>query len=380
MNKQYHLIATCTFGLESVVKDEVKKLGYEIDKVENGKIHYRADRIGIIKSNLWLRCAGRVLVVVGEFKAYTFDELFDKTTDLPFEDFIPVDASFPVSKVKSAKAKLFSLSDTQRIVKKAIVKRLMSAYNTNVLNETGATYSVYVFNNKDNIIMALDTSGSGLTRRGYREVGNKAPIKETLAAGLVYLSKWTPDRILADPLCGSGTILIEAAMIGRNMAPGLNRTFASENWHIFKKNEWIDERGNAEDMINDLEFMLYGSDVDYFSIKQAEENAELAEVEDFITFQKKDVKDFSNAKPYGVIISNPPYGERLETEASVKKLYGVMGETFTKLQDWSCFVITANQNFEEYFGKKATKNRKLYNGNLLTYFYQYFGKLPRRGK
>jgi putative N6-adenine-specific DNA methylase len=380
MNKQVNLIATTAFGLESVVKREIKNLGYEIDSVENGRVHFSGDIDAIINANLWLRCADRILLKMGEFKAYNFDELFEKTKALPWGDWIGIEDEFPAAKITSVQSNLFSKSDGQRIVKKAVVECLKQKYRLDWFQETGAKYPIHINILKDRVTLSIDTSGTGLHKRGYRKKGNEAPLRETLAAALVYLSRWEPHRPLADPLCGSGTILIEAAMIGKNMSPGLNRSFVSEEWRCFSSTQWDEARYEAKEKINDRVFMLRGSDVDGRSLNLAKNNAKEAGVSEYISFSRGDVKDFTSEKQYGVIITNPPYGERLGDVKELNKLYAGMGKAFMNLEDWSYFILTSYDYFENYFGKKATKNRKLYNGKIKTYFYQYLGRLPRLNK
>ncbi|MEA5073628.1 MAG: class I SAM-dependent RNA methyltransferase [Eubacterium aggregans] len=372
------LIATTAFGLESVVKDEVKDLGYTIDQVENGRVYFSGGLDAIARSNLWLRCADRVLLVMGTFRATTFDALFEATKALPWERWIPEDGIFPAAKITSVKSTLFSKSDGQRIVKKAVVERLKMAYGVEWFPETRGHYPIHIQILKDEVVLSIDTSGSGLNKRGYREYGNDAPLKETIAAALVKLSRWRPDRYFLDPLCGSGTIVIEAAMIGKNMAPGLKRSFVSEEWDAIPKDLWADARTQAEEAINDKSFRLLGSDIDSRALKQARTNADLAGVGDLVAFQRLPVKEIATKRRYGVIVTNPPYGERMGDKKEVEALYREMGRAFMALEDWSYFIICGYEGFEKCFGKKATKNRKLYNSTLKTYFYQYFGPLPPR--
>ncbi|MGV8907092.1 MAG: THUMP domain-containing class I SAM-dependent RNA methyltransferase [Acetobacterium sp.] len=378
MSKKINLIATAAFGIESVVKDEIKKLGYEINEVENGKIRYSGPLEAIARSNLWLRCADRVLLEIGRFKAVTFDELFEKTKALPWENWIPEDGEFPAAKITSVKSTLYSKSDGQRIVKKAVVERLRSKYHVDWFPENRGRYPIHIQILKDEVTLSIDTSGSGLNKRGYREHGNEAPLKETISAALVYLSRWKPDRFFLDPLCGSGTIVIEAALIGKNMAPGLKRDFVSESWDFISKTIWDKARQEAQDAINDKEFHILGSDVDPEALKQARINAELAGVSDYVAFQKLPVQSVETKKKYGVIITNPPYGERIGEEKEIQRLYRDMGKVFRSLDQWSYFIITGYDRFEKYFGEPSTKNRKLYNGDIKTHFYQYYGPLPPR--
>jgi putative N6-adenine-specific DNA methylase len=380
MINQINLIATVAFGLEAVVKKEITQLGYEINRVENGKVHFSGPLEAIAQANLWLRCADRVLLEVGVFKATSFEDLFEQTKALPWEDYIPVDGEFPAAKITSVKSALFSKSDGQRIVKKAVVERLKSVYHVDWFNENRGKYPIHIQILKDEVTLAIDTSGSGLNRRGYRQYGNEAPIKETIAAALVYLSNWKPHRYFLDPLCGSGTIVIEAALMGKNIAPGLKRSFISEGWDFIPKGTFEKAREEAKDKINDESFRLLGSDIDSRALKQARTNAELAGVSEYVAFQNLPVQSVQTKKKYGVIITNPPYGERMSDEKEIRKLYADMGRAFTALDDWSYFIITGYEKFEKAFGKVATKNRKLYNGDIKTYFYQYYGPLPPRKK
>ena len=376
-NQSFHIIATTAFGLESVVKDEIKQLGYAITQTENGRVHFEGDARSVCEANLWLRCADRVLIEMGQFKAVTFDSLYEQTKALPWEELIPEDGCFPAAKISSVKSTLFSKSDGQRIVKKAVVDRLSRQYGIDVFPETGATFPIHIRILKDVVSLCVDTSGSGLHKRGYREHAGAAPLKETMAAAMVKLSRWRPERPFLDPLCGSGTIVIEAAMIGKNIAPGLKRSFVSETWSDAWKKQYDLARQEAEQAKNDKTFRLLGSDIDGKVLKQARANAALAGVEALVAFQKLPVQKIATKRRYGVIVTNPPYGERLGDEAEMKTLYADMGRVFSGLPDWSHFILCAYPEFERYFGKKATKNRKLYNSMIKTYFYQYFGPLPR---
>ncbi len=370
------LIATATFGLEEMVKVELKKLGYEDMKVENGKVTFKANIEDIPKTNLWLRTADRVLLKMGEFKAMSFEELFQQTKALPWEKWIPVNGKFPVSG-KSIKSQLFSVPDCQAIVKKAIVERLKETYNEEWFKEDGPEYPVEVALLKDVVVLTIDTSGAGLHKRGYRQKANEAPLKETLAAALVLLSRWREDRVLIDPLCGSGTIAIEAAMIGRNMAPGLDRSFVSENWSIMPKDLWKNSRTQAfKEIKQDEDITILASDIDEKSIKIAEENAYNAGVDDCISFSVQDMSRIKSDATYGYIICNPPYGERLGERQEVQRLYKRMGQVFNKFETWSVYVITSDEEFEKIYGKKASKKRKLYNGRIKTDYYQFFGPKP----
>lgn len=374
-------IASAVFGMEAIVGQELKDLGFENVVVENGRVLFDADEAGIAKANLWVRTAERIYIMVGTFKATTFEQLFDKVYQLPWELYIPKEAAFPVN-AKSVKSKLFSLSDIQSISKRAIVKRLSGLYKVEWFKEEAETYSIHVNFLKDEVTVSIDTSGTGLHKRGYRAKGNEAPLKETLAAGLLLVSKWKPFIPLVDPFCGSGTIAIEAAMIAKNIAPGLNRNFDAEKWRWIDASIWKNARKEAYQAIKqDVEIKIEGYDIDRRSITVARENAELAGVEDLIHFQVRDVRDFSTKNQYGYLICNPPYGERLEDEAAVKSLYALMGKVFKDYPTWSKYIITSYDHFEDAFGSKSTKNRKLYNGRIKTYFYMYFGeKPPRRNK
>ncbi|WP_315308259.1 class I SAM-dependent RNA methyltransferase [Pseudoramibacter alactolyticus] len=376
-----HLTATTAFGLESLVKDEVAALGYTVTQVENGRVHFVGDAAAIPRANLWLRCADRLLWDIGRFEATTFDELFEGTRALPWEAVIPKDGCFPAAKITSVKSQLFSKADGQRIVKKAVAKRLGACYRLDWLPEDGAVYPIHIRILKDAVTLSLDTSGSGLNKRGYRAHAGGAPLKETLAAALVKLSRWQPKRFFLDPLCGSGTIVIEAAMIGKNIAPGMRRHFVSEVWPAIGPKRWQAARTEAERAVNGKSFRVLGSDIDGRVLKQARSNARMAGVEDLVAFQKLPFQQVRTKRRYGVIVTNPPYGERLSDTAGVKRLYREMGAVFEKLPDWSYFILTAYPDFEAAFGRRATKNRKLYNSMLKTYCYQYFGPLPpRRGR
>lgn len=378
MSKKYTLVSPCFFGMEKMLATEIKNLGFEIEKTEDGRIIYKTDEYGIAKANMWLRCAERVNLKVAEFTARSFEELYDQTRAIDWSKYIPYGAQFPVAKASSIKSKLYSTPDIQSIVKKAVVDSLKEKYmEKGMLKEDKEKYPIYVFIHKDRVLISIDTSGVSLYKRGYKEKANKAPIRETLAAGLVRLTPWRPGRILVDPMCGSGTILIEAAMIGINMAPGMNREFISEKWRTIDKKIWWDTRRQAFDLLNDNEdFKIYGYDIDPESIEIAKHNAEIAGVDQYIEFKVADVKDFKSDDEYGMIITNPPYGERLEDEDSIKILYKEMGYAFRKLKNWSYFVITSYDKFEYEFGQDAPRKRKLYNGMLKTYYYQYLGPRP----
>lgn len=376
---KFEIIATAAFGLESVLADEIKNLGYSDLQVENGKVTFKGDESAIARCNLWLRTADRILVKVGEFEALSFEELFEKTKALPWADYIPEDANFPVAKAKSVKSKLFSLSDSQAIVKKAVVESMKKKYKTEWFEEKGSMYSIQVSLLKDIATLTIDTSGVGLHKRGYRKLNNEAPIKETLAAGMVLLSRWKPDRQFIDPTCGSGTIPIEAAMIGLNMAPGSRRSFVSEEWPIIPKDVWKQARDEAMDLFKyDSDFRVYGSDIDGEVLRNARHNVNQFGLDDYIFLQKLPLSELKSSKNYGCIVCNPPYGERIGEKREVEQLYKDMGRVFKDLDTWSFFILTADSDFQKYFGKKADKNRKLYNGRILCYYYQYFGPRPPR--
>lgn len=372
----YELIAPCHFGLESVLKKEIYELGYEIISVEDGKVTFEGDAEAICRANINLRTAERVLLKVGQFNAVTFTELFDQTKELPWEEFIPADGKFWVTKANSVNSKLFSSSDIQSIVKKAIVERLKLKYRINWFKEDGESYPIRVTILKDVVTIALDTTGNSLHKRGYRPEAGKAPISECLAAALIKLTPWNKDRILIDPFCGSGTFPIEAAMIAANIAPGLNRDFTAESWSgIIPKKEWYEAVTEANDMVNtNIETDIQGYDLDV--IKIARRNAENAGVANLIHFQQRDVAKLSHPKKYGFIITNPPYGERLEEKEALPAIYSALGRQFAQLDSWSAYVITSYQDIEKYFGRKADKNRKIYNGMLKTYFYSFIGPKP----
>lgn len=380
--QEMEFIAPCHFGLEAVLKREITDLGYEIVSVEDGRVTFRGGAEALVRANIFIRTAERIMLKVGSFQAVTFDELFEGTKALPWEEMIPKDGKFWVTKATTNKSKLFSGSDIQSIVKKAIVDRLKGIYHINWFEENGAEYPIRVFILKDIVTIALDTSGVSLHKRGYRQLVGKAPISETLAAALIMLTPWNKDRILVDPFCGSGTFPIEAAMIGANIAPGMNREFTAENWkNIVPKKVWYEAITEAEDAIlRDVKMNIQGYDLDSGIVKCAMQNAREAGVDEHIHFQQRDMRDLSSPKKYGFIITNPPYGERLEDKADLPKLYKDIGATFDKLDTWSKFIITSYEDAEKYLGRKATKNRKIYNGMIKSYFYQYMGPKPPRRK
>ena len=378
----YELIAPCHFGLESVLKKEIYDLGYEIVSVEDGKVTFEGDSEAVVRANINLRTTERILIKIGQFKAETFTELFDKTKELPWEEFIPVDGKFWVTKANSINSKLFSGSDIQSIVKKAIVERLKGCYNVSWFKEDGASYPLRVTIHKDVVTIGLDTTGDSLHKRGYRPMAGKAPISECLAAALIKLTPWNKDRILVDPFCGSGTFPIEAAMMAANIAPGLNRGFTAESWeNIIPKKEWYDAVTEANDNIErNIVTDIQGYDLDPHVIEIARSNAVNAGVDKMIHFQQRGVDRLSHAKKYGFIITNPPYGERLEDKESLPGIYETFGKRFAELDSWSAYMITSYEDAEKYFGRKADKNRKIYNGMIKTYFYSFLGPKPPKRK
>ena len=380
MAKVYELYAPCHFGMEAVLKREIIDIGYEISKVEDGRVYFFGDDEAIVRANLWLRTTERVLINVGSFKADTYDELFEKTKAIDWSEYLTKDAKFWVSKASSVKSKLFSPSDIQSIVKKAIVEKMKSIYNISWFQEDGAEYPLRVSIYKDVVTLGLDTTGISLHKRGYRTKVAKAPITETLAAALIMLTPWKKDRILIDPFCGSGTFAIEAAMMAMNMAPGLNREFLSQNWeNMINRKLWYELIDEArEEVDEDVRPDIQAYDVDEAVLKAARENAANAGVS--IHIQKRDVSELTHAKKYGFIITNPPYGERLEDKESLPPLYKTLGERFKALDNWSLYMITSYEDCEKYIGRKANKNRKVYNGMIKTYFYQFEGDKPPKAR
>lgn len=376
--RTFELLAPCHFGLEAVLKKEIYDLGYEISKVEDGRITFLGDEEAICRANIFLRTAERVLIQVGRFRATTFEELFQGIKAIPWEEYIPEDGKFWVKKASSINSKLFSPSDIQSIAKKAMVERMKMKYKKEWFAEDGAHYPVRIFLLKDEVTVALDTSGDSLHKRGYRTMTSKAPLTETLAAALILLTPWRPDRILVDPFCGSGTFPIEAAMIAANIAPGMNREFTAESWtNLIERKLWYECVQEAEEMIDtSVSVDIQGYDIDGEVIKAARENAKRAGVDHMIHFQQRAVADLRHPKKYGFIITNPPYGERLEEKADLPKLYSQVGAAYQNLDAWSMFLITSYEDTERYIGRKADKNRKIYNGMLKTYFYQFMGPKP----
>lgn len=376
--QKYQLIATAAAGIEALVGKELRNLGYET-RVENGRVRYQGDMKDILRTNLWLRTADRVKIIVGEFEARTFEELFDQTENLPWEDLLPVDAQFPVEG-RSHHSQLHNVPSVQAIVKKAIVQRLSRVYHRRTrLAETGALYPLEVAINKDHVLLTLDTTGEGLFKRGYRKNKGGAPLKENMAAALVMLAHWFPDNPFVDPVCGSGTIPIEAALYGHKIAPGINRSFICEQWVNLTPDGLSDEvRDEADAQADyDVELEIHGYDIDQNMIDIANENCRAAGLTHDITFKQLAVKDWRTDEINGVIVANPPYGERLSDHAAVHELYRQMGELYRPLTTWSKYILTADMEFEKYYGAKATKRRKLYNGALRTDLFQYWGHKKR---
>ncbi|MBL0386790.1 class I SAM-dependent RNA methyltransferase [Tumebacillus sp. ITR2] len=372
------LIATAPMGLEAIVSREVKNLGYTNVRTDNGRVEFEGDESAIARCNLWLRTADRILIKMGEFKATTFDELFEGTKALNWPDWIPQDAEFPVDG-KSQKSQLSSVPACQGIVKKAVVEKLKEAYNIEWFQETGAMYRIQVSLLKDIATITIDTSGVGLHKRGYRQLTAQAPLKETLAAALVDLSRWAPHRPFIDPFCGSGTIPIEAAMIGRNIAPGLHRDFSAQNWPTISQSIWDRARQEAKDLAKfDLPLEILGSDIDPEVLSLANYHIRQAKLGEAIKLKNLPVAKMSLDQQYGVIVSNPPYGERIGERKEVERAYKELGDIARKNDTLSVFVLTSNLMFEQFYGKRADKKRKLYNGRIECNLYQYLGKLPPR--
>lgn len=381
--RKFELIAPCHFGMESVLKKEIVDLGYDITEVADGRVTFFGDEEALCRANIFLRTAERILIKIGCFHAESFEELFEGTKELPWEEYIPVDGKFWVAKAASVKSKLFSPSDIQSIMKKAMVERLKSVHKVSWFDEDGDSFPVRVFLMKDEVTVGLDSTGESLHKRGYRKLTAKAPIAENLAAALIMLTPWNKDRILVDPFCGSGTFPIEAAMMAAGMAPGMNRSFTAENWnHIAEKGYWYDALDEAREMI-DLNITpdIQGYDIDDRMVSIARENAKAAGVDKLIHFQRRGVDQLSHPKKYGFLITNPPYGERLQDKEEMPDLYRVIGERFKQLDSWSMFLITGYQQAERDIGRKADKNRKIYNGMMKTYYYQFLGpKPPKSGR
>ncbi len=374
--EKFTLVAVCAFGLESVVAGELRNLGYADLKTGDGRVFFRGDERDIARCNLWLRSADRLQIHMGEYDAADFGALFDGAFSIEWERFIPENGKMHVE-ARSVKSKLTSLPACQSIIKKAVVKAMARKYRRERFEEDGPVFTIELSLSSDRALITLDTSGPGLHKRGYRKGTGEAPLRETLAAALVLLSRWDVSRPFADPLCGSGTIAIEAALIGANIAPGLGRDFASERWPFMQKNVWTEAREEARSSIRRVDFSIYASDIDTGVFRKARENAGTAGVAERIIFEKKKLEEFSSKKPYGCIVCNPPYGERIGESDEVAALYRQMGRVFGALDSWSIFVLTAHPDFEKHFGRKANKNRKLYNAKIRCYLHQYFGPLPR---
>lgn len=374
MENELELIATTAMGLESVAASELKKLGYRQLTVENGKITFPGKLIDICRTNLWLRTADRIRLKIGSFRAMTFDSLFEGTKALPWADFLPSHAAFPVTG-KSHHSQLHSVPDCQAIVKKAVVESMKQHYATDWFTEDGPMFKIQVALDRDVATLSIDTSGEGLHKRGYRQLHNQAPLKETLASAMILLSRWTPDRPFVDPFCGSGTLPIEAAMIGQNIAPGFNRSFVSEQWPAFQQKEWEKAREEVEDLANyQQSLMIHGSDIDHQMIELSEHNAAEAGFSGLIDFKQMQVADFTTRQEHGCMIGNPPYGERMGDLEQIKKICQDLGDLFRRYETWSFYFISSFAEFESYFGRKVSKKRKLYNGRIRTDYYQYFGR------
>ena len=378
MDERFELIAPCHFGLEAVLKKEIQNLGYEIVEVEDGRVTFAGPASAIARANIGIRTAERILLKCAQFKATTFDELYEGVKRIQWARIIPRDGRFWVTKATTNKSKLFSETSIQSIVKKAMVESMSGTYHINRFSEDGEDYPVRVFIKKDIVTVGLDTTGISLHKRGYRKLVGKAPISETLAAALIMLTPWREDRILVDPFCGSGTFPIEAALIGANIAPGVNRDFTSCTWEkLIDKKSWYDAYNEARDLEKkDVKMTIQGYDLDSQIVKCAMQNADEAGVADYIHFQQRNVKDLSSPKSYGFIITNPPYGERLEEKDALPALYETLGERYRLLDNWSLFVITSYEEAETYIGRKADRNRKIYNGMIRSYFYQFMGAKP----
>lgn len=373
------LIAPTLLGVEAITAKEIRNLGYDNVVVENGRVRFVSDILAICRANLWLRTAERVLINIGEFKATSFDELFEKTKALPWGEFIPENGAFPVVGY-SLKSKLFSVPDCQSIIKKAIVEKMKTKYKKQWFEEDGPLYKIKFSLMKDTATLMIDTSGDSLHKRGYRQISNIAPIRETLAASMIYLSRWNSQRPFLDPFCGSGTLPIEAALMGANIAPGQCRSFAAETWPQLPKKLWQKAHQEAQDCRKDVDMEIHGADIDNRAIEISMENAKKADVKDNISFKHIALKDVKPFGQYGCIVCNPPYGERMGKKEDIDDLYREIGQVFEEFDTWSKFILTPLENFEQIYGKKANKNRKLYNGMIKCYLYQYFGPIPKNNK
>ncbi len=380
--RKFDIVVPCHFGLESVLKKEIIDLGYDVTLVEDGRITFSGDEDAVARANIFLRTAERILIKVGRFRATTFDELFEGTKAIPWEEYIPKNGKFWVKKAASVKSRLFSPTDIQSIVKKAIVEKLKMSYHVEWFPEDGESYPLRVFLMKDEVVIGLDTTGESLHKRGYRKLVSKAPLAENLAASLIMLTPWRGDRILVDPFCGCGTIPIEAAMIAANIAPGMNRSFTAESWdNLIAKRNWYDCLDEANENVDlSVETDIQGYDIDPDIVKAARENAQLAGVEHLIHFQQRPVAELRHPKKYGFIITNPPYGERIEEKKNLPEIYGALGRAYRELDSWSAYVISSCEETEKLMGRKADKNRKIYNGMMKTYYYMFVGPKPPRRK
>ena len=380
--RKFELIAPCHFGLESVLKKEIDDLGYDITEVADGRVTFWGDEEALCRANVFLRSAERILIKIGSFHAESFEELFQGTKALPWEEYIPEDGRFWVAKAASVKSKLFSPSDIQAIMKKAMVERMKNFYHVNWFSEEGAGFPVRVFLMKDKVTVGLDSTGESLHKRGYRKLTVKAPIAENLAAAMIMLTPWNGGRILVDPFCGGGTIPIEAAMMAAGIAPGMHRSFLAQNWpQVIGKSVWRDTLEEAGDLVHrNVDTDIQGYDIDERMVEIARENARLAGVESLIHFQRRGVDQLSHSKKYGFIITNPPYGERLQEREALPELYRMIGERYQALDSWSMYLITSYENAERDIGRKADKNRKIYNGMIKTYYYQFLGPKPGKKK
>ena len=374
----FELMAPCHFGMEAVLKREILDLGYEIAQVEDGRVTFLGDAEAVCRANIFLRTTERILIKAGSFRAASFEELFQGTKAIAWENYIPPDGRFWVKKAGSVKSKLFSPTDIQSVMKKAMVERMKMAYGRDVIPETGNSYPLRVFLYKDQVTVGLDTTGESLHKRGYRRLTSKAPIEETLAAALIMLTPWKKDRILVDPFCGSGTFPIEAAMMAANMAPGMNRSFLAEDWkELIPRKCWYEAMDEAAELADDtVSVDIQGYDADGDIIRSARANAEAAGVGHLIHFQRRQVAELSHPKKYGFLITNPPYGERIEEKSNLPALYAQLGERYRALDAWSAYIITAYEDVEKYIGRKADRNRKIYNGMMKTYYYQFLGPKP----
>ena len=380
--RKFELIVPCHFGMEAVLKREILDLGYEIAQVEDGRVTFLGDAEAVCRANIFLRTTERILIKAGSFRAVSFEELFQGTKAIAWEDYIPPDGKFWVKKAGSVKSRLFSPTDIQSVMKKAMVERMKQAYGREVIPETGSSYPLRVFLYKDQVTVGLDTTGESLHKRGYRKRTSKAPIEETLAAALIMLTPWRKDRIFVDPFCGSGTFPIEAAMIAANIAPGMNRSFLAEDWkELIPRKCWYEAMDEAAELVDDtVSVDIQGYDVDGDIVRSARANAQAAGVEHLIHFQQRAVAELSHPKKYGFIITNPPYGERLEEKENLPALYTQLGRQYQALDAWSAYIITAYEDVEKYIGRKADRNRKIYNGMMKTYYYQFLGPKPPKRK